>query len=109
MDTGIRVGKTVELECLDTPGHTLCHICLRSHTEQPALFSGDTLVTGHPLSLRSGFQILPGVFNHDEAGTMASARALAEVPASVLVPGHGDSRDFDAEELTQALREQAST
>lgn len=39
----IRVGKTVELECMDTPGHTLCHICLRSHTEQPALFSGDTL------------------------------------------------------------------
>jgi hydroxyacylglutathione hydrolase len=39
----IRVGRTVELECLDTPGHTMCHICLRSHTEQPALFSGDTL------------------------------------------------------------------
>ena len=42
----IRVGKTVELECLDTPGHTMCHICLRSHASdsQPsALFSGDTL------------------------------------------------------------------
>ncbi len=39
----IKVGKTVELECLDTPGHTMCHICLRSHTEQPVLFSGDTL------------------------------------------------------------------
>ena len=39
----IKVGKTVELECLDTPGHTMCHICLLSHTEQPALFSGDTL------------------------------------------------------------------
>ena len=39
----IKVGKTVELECLDTPGHTMCHICLRSHTDQPALFSGDTL------------------------------------------------------------------
>jgi hydroxyacylglutathione hydrolase len=39
----IKVGKTVELECLDTPGHTMCHICLRSHTERPALFSGDTL------------------------------------------------------------------
>lgn len=39
----IKVGKHVELECLDTPGHTMCHICLRSHTEQPALFSGDTL------------------------------------------------------------------
>jgi hydroxyacylglutathione hydrolase len=39
----IKVGKHVELECMDTPGHTLCHICLRSHTDQPALFSGDTL------------------------------------------------------------------
>lgn len=39
----IRVGRTVELECLDTPGHTLAHICLRSHTDPPALFSGDTL------------------------------------------------------------------
>ncbi len=39
----IKVGKRVELECLDTPGHTMCHICLRSHTDQPALFTGDTL------------------------------------------------------------------
>jgi len=39
----IRVGKSVELECLDTPGHTLAHICLLAHTEEPALFSGDTL------------------------------------------------------------------
>ena len=39
----IKVGKTVELEALDTPGHTMCHICLCAHTDQPALFSGDTL------------------------------------------------------------------
>lgn len=39
----VRVGKTVELECLDTPGHTMSHICLLSHSDQPALFSGDTL------------------------------------------------------------------
>lgn len=39
----IKVGRTVELECLDTPGHTRCHICLRAHGEQAALFSGDTL------------------------------------------------------------------
>src|SRR5262245_20656662 len=24
----IRIGKTVELEALDTPGHTMCHICV---------------------------------------------------------------------------------
>lgn len=38
----INAGKTVELEALDTPGHTMCHICLRS---QPTylLFSRATL------------------------------------------------------------------
>jgi hydroxyacylglutathione hydrolase len=39
----IKVGKTVELEALDTPGHTLAHVCLLAHGDAPALFSGDTL------------------------------------------------------------------
>jgi hydroxyacylglutathione hydrolase len=39
----IRVGNTIELECLDTPGHTMSHICLLAHAPKPALFSGDTL------------------------------------------------------------------
>jgi hydroxyacylglutathione hydrolase len=39
----IRVGRSVELESLDTPGHTFSHVCLLAHAEQPALFSGDTL------------------------------------------------------------------
>lgn len=39
----IRVGRTVELECLDTPGHTLAHVCLFAHAPEPALFCGDTL------------------------------------------------------------------
>ena len=39
----IKVGRTVELECLDTPGHTLTHVCLLAHGAEPALFSGDTL------------------------------------------------------------------
>ncbi len=60
----IKVGKTVELECLDTPGHTMSHICLLSHTDQPALFSGDTLFNagagnchngGHPKELYETF------------------------------------------------------
>ncbi len=61
----IRVGKTVELECLDTPGHTMCHICLLSHTDRPSLFSGDTLFNagagnchngGHPAELFETFE-----------------------------------------------------
>ena len=60
----IKVGNTIELECLDTPGHTMCHICLLSHTDQPALFSGDTLFNagagnchhgGHPHELYQTF------------------------------------------------------
>jgi hydroxyacylglutathione hydrolase len=39
----IRVGRTVELECLDTPGHTMAHVCLFAHGDEPALFCGDTL------------------------------------------------------------------
>ena len=61
----IKVGKTVELECLDTPGHTMSHICLLSRTDQPALFSGDTLFNagagnchngGHPDELFDTFE-----------------------------------------------------
>jgi hydroxyacylglutathione hydrolase len=60
----IRVGKTVELEALDTPGHTMSHVCLLSHTDTPALFSGDTMFNagaghckggGHPQSLYQTF------------------------------------------------------
>jgi hydroxyacylglutathione hydrolase len=41
----IRVGKSVELRCLDTPGHTRAHLCLYGEGDgaAPALFSGDTL------------------------------------------------------------------
>jgi hydroxyacylglutathione hydrolase len=50
----IKVGKTVELECLDTPGHTMCHICLLAHTDQPALFSGDTLFNAGAGNVHNG-------------------------------------------------------
>ena len=39
----IRIGPTVELEVLDTPGHTRSHVCLLAHGDTPALFCGDTL------------------------------------------------------------------
>jgi len=61
----VKVGRSVELECLDTPGHTMCHICLLSHTDQPGLFSGDTLFNagagnchngGHPAQLYETFE-----------------------------------------------------
>jgi len=77
----IKVGKTVELEAMDTPGHTMCHICLRSHGDRPALFCGDTLFNagagnchngGHPSELYGTF-----------------AQQLDKLPENTLIyPGH---------------------
>ncbi len=50
----IKVGKSVELECLDTPGHTMSHICLLSRSDIPALFCGDTLFNAGAGTCHSG-------------------------------------------------------
>jgi hydroxyacylglutathione hydrolase len=53
----VRVGRSVELHCLDTPGHTRAHICLYAHAETgepPALFSGDTLFNAGAGNCRHG-------------------------------------------------------
>ena len=70
MDVGLNagdvvtVGSSVELLALDTPGHTMSHVCLLSKTDTPALFSGDTLFNagagnchggGHPEELYETF------------------------------------------------------
>ena len=77
----IKIGTTVELEALDTPGHTMSHVCLLSHTETPALFCGDTLFNagagnchhgGHPSELYDTF-----------------VNQLAKLPDDTLIyPGH---------------------
>lgn len=60
----ITVGNRVELEVLNTPGHTMSHLCLLSKTQTPVLFSGDTLFNagagnchggGHPEALYATF------------------------------------------------------
>jgi len=87
MDRGLRagdvikVGKSVELLCLDTPGHTMAHICLRAESDTPALFCGDTLFNagagnchngGHPSELYNTF-----------------AQQLAKLPEETRIyPGH---------------------
>lgn len=77
----IKVGKHIELECLDTPGHTMCHICLRSHTDQPALFSGDTLFNAGAGNVHNGGNV------DDLFATFVNQ--LAKLPDNTLVyPGH---------------------
>jgi hydroxyacylglutathione hydrolase len=77
----IKVGNTVELECLDTPGHTLSHICLLAHAEQPALFSGDTLFNAGAGNVHNGGDV------HALYRTFVDQ--LMRLPADTRVfPGH---------------------
>jgi hydroxyacylglutathione hydrolase len=77
----IKVGKTVELEALDTPGHTMCHICLRSHGDRPALFSGDTFFNAGVGNCHNG--------GHPEAMYRTFAEQLTKLPEDTLIyPGH---------------------
>jgi hydroxyacylglutathione hydrolase len=77
----IRIGRTVELECLDTPGHTMAHICLLGHGDQPALFCGDTLFNAGAGNCHNG--------GHPEALYETFASQLARLPEDTRIfPGH---------------------
>ena len=77
----IKVGKTVDLECLDTPGHTMSHICLLSKTDQPALFSGDTLFNAGAGNCHNG--------GHPNELYETFANQLEHLPEDTLIyPGH---------------------
>ena len=77
----IKVGKSVELEALDTPGHTMSHVCLLSHTDQPALFCGDTLFNAGAGNCHNG--------GHPNELYMTFSNQLATLPDNTLVyPGH---------------------
>lgn len=77
----VRVGRTVELECLDTPGHTLAHICLYARGDGPALFCGDTLFNAGAGNCHHG--------GHPELLYETFAQQLARLPdATRVYPGH---------------------
>ena len=71
---------------IPTPGHTGGHC---SFVVDGVLISGDALVTGHPVAPRSGPQLLPDMFNHDQDGCVRSLAALGMLDTEVLLPGHG--------------------
>jgi hydroxyacylglutathione hydrolase len=101
----LRVGRSMALQCLDTPGHTRAHLCLyapAANDAAPALFSGDTLFNagvgncihgGDPQLLYESFRDV-----------------LAPLPASTRVyPGHeylarNLSFTLDREPSNQAAR-----
>jgi glyoxylase-like metal-dependent hydrolase (beta-lactamase superfamily II) len=87
-----------------TPGHTTGHTSFHL-PERNVVLAGDALCTEHALSPRRGPQVLPAPFQHDLAGARQALAALAELPADVVVPGHGPAFRGSAREAVQlALR-----
>ena len=77
----VRVGRTVELEALDTPGHTMSHVCLLSHTDTPALFCGDTLFNAGAGNCHNG--------GHPHELYQTFVQQLAKLPDTTRIyPGH---------------------
>lgn len=77
----IRVGRTVELEVLDTPGHTRSHVCLLAHGDSPALFCGDALFNAGAGNCHNGGD--PGLLYE------TFVNQLARLPdATRVYPGH---------------------
>ena len=77
----VKVGSTVELECLDTPGHTMCHICLCARGDRPALFSGDTLFNAGAGNCHNGGNV--------ESLYQTFVDQLAKLPEHTeIYPGH---------------------
>jgi hydroxyacylglutathione hydrolase len=66
----VRVGRTVELKCLDTPGHTMAHICLFEDSDEPSLFCGDTLFNAGVGNCHNGGD--PTILYHTFASQIAS-------------------------------------
>jgi len=77
----VKIGKTVELEVLDTPGHTRAHVCLLARGDAPALFCGDTLFNAGAGNCHNGGD--PGLLYE------TFVNQLAQLPdATRVYPGH---------------------
>ncbi len=86
-----------------TPGHTSGH-CAFHLPGRGVLLAGDALMTAHATTAHIGPQLLPRMFNHDEAAALASLEALRNLPADVVVPGHGPAyRGTPAGAVEQAV------
>lgn len=91
--TAVEPGATLDvpggLVAVPTPGHTSGHTAYLLPSAG-VLFTGDALITAHPVSRRDeGPQLIPSAFHADEAQARASVESLRDIPADVVVPGHG--------------------
>ncbi|SOE98802.1 hydroxyacylglutathione hydrolase [Burkholderia sp. OK233] len=80
-DDIVSVGTTVQLKILDTPGHTMSHVCALSLGDAPHLFCGDTLFNAGAGNCHNG--------GHPDALYRTFVEQLHKLPEETRIyPGH---------------------
>lgn len=86
-------GETLALpggpRVVHVPGHTPGMSAVFFESRR-TLITGDSLVTRNPLTGRAGPQIAPDGLNADSAQALRSLDVLGNLPADIVLPGHGD-------------------
>jgi glyoxylase-like metal-dependent hydrolase (beta-lactamase superfamily II) len=74
---------------IPTPGHTAGH-CALYFEDKNVLFAGDALCTRNPITGRPGAQVMPSALNVSTDQCFNSLAAIEQLPAQVVLVGHGD-------------------
>ncbi|HWO93814.1 MAG TPA: MBL fold metallo-hydrolase [Dehalococcoidia bacterium] len=104
-------GETLELpgrpRVIHMPGHTPGECALLAESRR-VLFSGDALVTMHPLSHARGPQVMGSTFDADSKLALESLRRLEGVEADLVLPGHGEPWSGGVEAAVTEARRRGS-
>ncbi len=77
----VQIGQTVQFKVLETPGHTMAHLCLLRESEIPVLICGDTLFNAGAGNCHHG--------GDPKALYQTFARIISKLPDDTQVyPGH---------------------
>ncbi|MDR6685957.1 glyoxylase-like metal-dependent hydrolase (beta-lactamase superfamily II) [Arthrobacter sp. 1088] len=90
-------------EAILLPGHTPGNVALLIPGAQ-AIAVGDTFASGHPISSKSGPQMLHRMYHSNPETALAAARSLSKIQANVILPGHGPALRMSLAEAVAALR-----
>lgn len=85
------------------PGHTPGTVAYH-FPDLGVLFTGDALVTLDGLTGRTGPGLVCRGFTHDGATALASLDLLARVPASLILPGHGEPLETSPQHAADQAR-----
>ncbi|MBT2595970.1 MBL fold metallo-hydrolase [Arthrobacter sp. ISL-72] len=89
-------------EVILLPGHTPGNVSIFL-PRAGAIAVGDSFVSGHPVSRKSGPQMLHNMYHTDPAAALAAIHRLDGINASVILPGHGPALRMPLAEALAAL------